>query len=332
MPRVVPMVLCLVATCLVEPVSRADAQADIDPEARALFERGVEAARGSRWEEAARLFAEADRRMANPNIRINLAAALVQTGRLVEARELYLRILEEHAGELADVEPAVREALGRVDSRLPRLEIVFEGMERGDVVRVDDEAVEVEDGRAVLRRDPGVYSLRLIRRGETFIARSVELTERQRASVTVVVRDAPAEGEEPVDGERLPTEPNWPAIATGLGGLAVAAAAIGPGIAVLDIQQDPRLRSYRVRTPVGQDACEQAANDTTAEGAEIVDLCGTGEALTVAEWVLIGVGSAVVLASAVWLAVQGFEVEIGSDVRAALAVGASSLSLRGSFP
>lgn len=296
-----------------------------DEEARSLFERGVAAAREDRWSAARELFVRADRLMPHPNIRMNLAAALVHTGRLRQAAELYELILEQHAAEIGDQAAWLRRALDGVRARLGVVTIRLDGAADGDVLEVDSEAVSLVDGGAVLFTDPGDHLIEVRRGAETIATRRLTLEEGERRTLSISLGEGDAiglgEGDampEPPEERSAPgaTEPNWPAIAfLGGGGLALGAL-LYPLIRTNDIQNSEELASYRIQFSESVDSICQA--NEAGGGVRIpglAELCSEANALFIAQIVLLTAGSAALIAGSVLLALQGPEVSIGPSAR-----------------
>lgn len=297
-------------------------------EAEALFARGVAAARDGEWERARELFTEADARLTHPNIRINLAAALVQTGRLRDAAELYARILEEHGEALGDRADEVRAALATVEGRLARLEIRLEGAQAGDQLAIDDEPVELDGDRAETRADPGSHAIEVRRGPETIAQRRVQLSEGERLSVMIpleVPPEAPRPATELASGAPRATEPNWLAIGLLGGGALALAGVLYPAIRIADIQGSEEFAAYRDMYDEDVAIC----GDSVPRVPGLVAICDEAGALYTAEWVLIAVGGAAVIAGGVLMLVLGPELEVGPSarVRPVLGPGLAAITL-----
>ncbi|MCB9591114.1 MAG: tetratricopeptide repeat protein [Sandaracinaceae bacterium] len=315
--RAAPRLLTLLGVLFVLASSSAVAQR---ADAEALFARGVAAAREGEWDRARELFTQADALLPHPNIRINLAAALVQTGRLREAAALYARILEEHRGALGDRTDEVRGALAQIEARLPTLELELDGALPGDLLEIDAEGVELADGRARIRVDPGSHAVEVRRGSETIARRSVELAEGARLSLTLTLEstpDRPTSNPSPGPAPAAATEPNWPAIALLGGGALVLASSLYPLIRMQELQGSEELTAFRDLYSEDVEVC----GPMVARPARLAEICSEAADLFIAEWVLVAIGGAAVITGGVLMLVLGPELEVGPSARVRPIVG-----------
>jgi hypothetical protein len=180
----------IVAFLVAVSLPAADAAAQDDPSAsevalaREQFRLGVSAAREERWEEARDAFQRSYELAPRPLTLLNLGGALVQTGMLVEGAEAYRRFLREvRTGRPARQRGAARTALEAAEARIARLRIYVTGVERGDVIRVDDEEISLSALELELPVNPGARVLTVERDGETVVRREVTLDEGERREV-----------------------------------------------------------------------------------------------------------------------------------------------------
>ena len=273
----------------------AHAQDAPDAGARAAFDEGVRAAQRDAWDEALEHFRRADALLVNPNIRINLAAALVQTLRLREAEALYGRILEEHADELDAAQRAeLRAVRERVEHRIPTLEVRLRDAPEPLTIEVDTEDAVQTAGATTLRLDPGEHELRVRRGDEVLATRHVRLEEVRRMTlvIPVAVRDDPPPA---------PRETSWPALLSTLGGAALVTATIGTSIAIADLQNDPDLVAARAAIPSYENVCDDPASPS------IASTCGQAAALEAAQWGLLAVGVAALAFGAVLFVIDAVD-------------------------
>jgi hypothetical protein len=104
--------------------------------ARALFREGVELADGRRWVEAADRFERVLAIRWSSAAAYNLAGALTELGRLVEACEGYRAVIR-HDGAPAKMRAEARRALSRLEGRLGSLRVDVTGDPTGVEVHVD---------------------------------------------------------------------------------------------------------------------------------------------------------------------------------------------------
>src|SRR5262249_25318213 len=116
-------VLSVVLTVLAVPTAHAQSDADT-ARARALFQQGLDAARAEHWVDARDAFVQSLGIAERPSTLLNLAAAQVQTGQLVEGAASYRRFLEiaTDAREAAHRTQA-EAALTALEPRIPHVTV-----------------------------------------------------------------------------------------------------------------------------------------------------------------------------------------------------------------
>lgn len=179
--------------------AQADAEAANTAAARSLFAQGMAAVDGEDFTGAVDLLRRSMALRDSPVVRINLALALVELGRLVEASELLRETIRmEPAGRHA---ARARAEIERIEPRFAQLRVRIESV---DAPREDpDASMTIElDGRQLpdalvgVRQpvDPGEHELQLRVGGEARDARRVTLRPGERR--TVDLRAAPGRREE----------------------------------------------------------------------------------------------------------------------------------------
>jgi hypothetical protein len=242
----------VVATLLAASPSLAQEESGEDREqtaaARALFRQGVEQTDGGHWAEAADLFRRSLALRESAVVAFNLGTALVHTGGLVEASELFRRAARD-----ADAPERLQAAAGRelaaIQPRIGRLTITVEGPLEGVELTFDDRTVRSEMVGVAAPADPGDHVLVARRRGEEVARAEVSVAEGSAASVSLTVPPAPVEVADPEDaartvvGDRGTTAPIPPGgddtgLIVGLvaGALALVAVAIIVTVVLLDGQ------------------------------------------------------------------------------------------------
>jgi hypothetical protein len=191
LPRLRAALLGLLVLCC---SARAAAQANEsdpgrDASARSLFEEGVKFAEQSQWENAVDRFRRALSLRNSSVITYNLATALIERGKLVEASEL-LRKVEQDEKVDASMKQSAQKQRAALADRIGRIAVVVHGKQPGDVVRLDDaELLDAQLG-VDIPIDPGSHQLRIARGADTLDQQSVEVAPGGGAQVTLV---APAE-------------------------------------------------------------------------------------------------------------------------------------------
>lgn len=205
--------------------------------ARELFGQGVEQSDAGRWEEAADLFRRSLALRESAVVSFNLGTALVHTGALVEASELFRRAARDPEAPARLQEAAARE-LGAVQPRIGRLTISVEGSLSGVELRLDERVVPTASLDVAAPVDPGDHVL-VARRGDDEVARAeVSVAEGSAATVSLSVPAAivdPLAAARTVVGNPSPPEPIVQNDDTGLVvGLVVGALAlVGAAVAVI---------------------------------------------------------------------------------------------------
>lgn len=135
--------------------------------ARQAFRDGVVASRQERWDEAVDSFQRSFELAPRPLTMMNLAGALAQTGRLVEAAEAYRSFLTmARTGRDARLRDEAERQLRELEGRIPRVRLRVLGRAEGDVLRLD----EYELGSSALDLpvavDPGEHTVTIVRDGQ----------------------------------------------------------------------------------------------------------------------------------------------------------------------
>jgi hypothetical protein len=154
--------LALAMAILVLPATSLADQGDAvhSAAARTAFEEGMKKADAQAWGEAAELFQRALSLRDSPVIRFNLAAALAELGRYVEASETLrgLEIDERAANDLRERARIKREGLG---PKLAWITVRVEGESKQVRVMLDEHALEPALLGVPAPLDPGGHRLRL---------------------------------------------------------------------------------------------------------------------------------------------------------------------------
>lgn len=214
--------------------------------ARELFREGVAHVRANEWPQARTAFERAYALVPRPSVLLNLAAAQVQTGRLVAGAESYRRFLREvTSGPDARRRPAAERALQEVESRIPRARIEVTGQRDADRLLLDGSEISTAVTGVALPVDPGDHELTVERDGETVGRTRFTAVESQEVSVHVRARSTrrrPAPIESPTrrrdrddddEGSAATSPILWTAIGVAVVGGVVAA------IVLLSGEEDP---------------------------------------------------------------------------------------------
>ncbi|WP_437716531.1 tetratricopeptide repeat protein [Sorangium sp. So ce448] len=163
--------------------------------ALALADKGWEHFQAGRYEEALAAFRDAYDQVHAPPILRYAARSCERLGRLIEARSLFQRVVDEPLDARAPPEFHEAQAKARVElaalaARIPTLEIAITG--------VAPSAVELTlDGEPVfqtgpLERDPGEHTVVASVPGQAPVTRTIRLSEGAKERVALVLTPAPA--------------------------------------------------------------------------------------------------------------------------------------------
>jgi hypothetical protein len=176
--------------------------------ARALFQEGVQFAELGSWARAEDTFRRALSLRVSPVLSYNLASALAEQGKLVEAFDVLSRTSFEGVG--ADLQTAASSLRGKLSRRIGRVTVSVIGMQPEDRVLFDGRSLfSAQLGRAVAI-DPGKHDVWLERAGQTLSQKSFVLGDGEQRvvelnGVALAVTDA-AESRSPIQPVGSDTE------------------------------------------------------------------------------------------------------------------------------
>jgi hypothetical protein len=177
-PSVLVLVVSLAPAAAFSQPSEQDSAA-----ARVLFQQGRGLAAGEQWSEAADRFRRALALRPTAAIRYNLAAVLVQQGKLVEASELARVVLQEAPAR--DPARAASEALLReVEPAIALLTIRIGGDASDVEVLLDGSVLAPARVGAPTPVDPGEHTI-LVRRGSVADTRVIRLDRGGSAALEI---------------------------------------------------------------------------------------------------------------------------------------------------
>jgi hypothetical protein len=163
---------------------RAQDDPNLSASARALFEEGMSFADGAQWDQAADRFRRALSLRDSPVIRFNLAAALGQLNKPVEASELLQRTLRDASAE-GEVKAQAEQLLAQLTPRIARLTLHVQPDAGGLELMLDGRTLAAAQIGVALPLDPGLHRARLVRAQEELEAREIELSPGQSGSLVL---------------------------------------------------------------------------------------------------------------------------------------------------
>ncbi|WP_437929605.1 hypothetical protein WMF37_10135 [Sorangium sp. So ce291] len=163
--------------------------------ARALADKGWEFFNAGRYEEALAAFRDAEAQVHAPPFLVFAARSCERLGRLIEARSLYERVIDEPLAASApqafqQAQADARAGLAALAPRIPTLEIAVTGAAPGAVELTLDRERVVQT--TPLERDPGEHTVVATVRGQTPVTKTIRVSEGERARVTLDLTPAPA--------------------------------------------------------------------------------------------------------------------------------------------
>lgn len=265
----------------------AFAQSDEDrAAARQLAKDGEKAINEKRWADAIDMFTRAESLVHSPIHLLFLARASANAGKLVKARENYLKITKEtiapdKAKVLHDAKASAEKELAALETRIPQLKVVVEGGEGKDPVVTMDGAPLPAALVGVFRpTDPGAHKL-LVKAGSLTAEQSVELKEGASETITLTLKGEagtktdPKEGPktDPKEGPKTDGDPKPPVDTPppsdgGTNGLRIGSfVAIGVGVVGLGVGTVFLLKSNSKKKEA-DDLCCAAANKPKVEALD----------------------------------------------------------------
>ena len=181
---------CATASATTTVAWPAFAQSDEDKAAaRQLATDGAKAMDAKKWADAIDLFSRAESLVHSPQHLLFLARAHVQLGKLVKAREYYLKIVKEEIPPAkkawVDAKTAAQAEIGAIEPKIPQLKIMVEGGDLKTVVVTIDGALVNSALVGVSRpMDPGEHKLEAKDGGMSATA-TVTLAEGGNETVTL---------------------------------------------------------------------------------------------------------------------------------------------------
>ena len=188
-------------------LAQAGDEAERTAASRALFEQGMRAVDARDWETAADRLRRSLELRPSPVVGYNLALALAELGRLVEASE-HLRAVQRDSPQGSDAHRLATQRLAEILPRLGRLRIDVTGARRGVEVHLDGSAVPDAVVGVPQPADPGDHRVSLHRDGDEIGASDVTVVAGELATVSLYAppgvalwpEDVPRPGAQPAGG------------------------------------------------------------------------------------------------------------------------------------
>lgn len=159
-------------------------------EAIAIADKGVEAFRSEKFDDAIDAFKKADQRFHVPKFLLYVARSQVKLGRLLAAKATYQVIVDEKLppyapDEFFTAQADAKKELVELENKIPTVRIEVNGLPAGQAptVTLDGATLPATDLGRPLARDPGAHTIVVTAAGRPQITRNVNLRESGSESV-----------------------------------------------------------------------------------------------------------------------------------------------------
>jgi len=175
-------------TALAQP-KKAEIEA-AKKQAIAIADKGVEAFRGQKYEDAIVAFSSADKKFHVPKFVLYVARSQVKLDKLIEAKATYKTIVDEKLppyapDEFFTAQADAKKELVELEGRIPTVRIEVNGVAEGQAptVTLDGVVLAASDLGRPLARNPGAHTIVVAAAGRPQLARTVNLRESGSESV-----------------------------------------------------------------------------------------------------------------------------------------------------
>lgn len=186
---------------LMLPIGGAHAQTDEEKAAaRSLAKQGAEAFAAGRHAETLDLMTRAEAIVHAPPHLLYIARSQAALGKLVAARESYLKVIREELGPTAprafkDAQQQAKEEVGPVEARIASLRIVLKGPGAAKVnVKLDGQPVPAVLVGVYRPIDPGKHVVTAYPIGLSPVEQTVEFADAEKKDVTLTIPAGGASG------------------------------------------------------------------------------------------------------------------------------------------
>jgi hypothetical protein len=184
--------------------------------ARVAAQEGHKAFFEQRWADAIDLFSRAESLVHAPPHLLYMARANEKLGRLVTAREFYMRVVKENIPSSAprafhNAQDQARQELPELERRIPHLSVKVKGADAGQkfVVLIDGKELPSALVGLPTPLDPGEHTVSAQAQGKSAEAVKLTLDEGQRQNIELELQ-ADASARLPAEGQNEPVEAGEP--------------------------------------------------------------------------------------------------------------------------
>lgn len=194
--------LSVLSLSLVAPAARgapAESKATTEQKAaaRALAVKAWELYEAGKYTEAIEQFQKAEKTFHAPTLVWGAAKACLKSGRLLEARALFQRVVNEKIPDNASVEfrgaqQTSKEALADLEPRIPTVQISVRGAAGRPVALKIDGALSPAELDKPVAMDPGPHQIAAVPEGGDAVAKNLDLKEGAHERVEIDLTPTPA--------------------------------------------------------------------------------------------------------------------------------------------
>ncbi len=181
--------LALAMTVAATPLVKAQTD-DERAQARAAFQRGVEAYGAERYEDALRSFQEAYRVAPHPSVRVNMANCYERLGRPIEALGHFERFLVEAESASPSQQQEVRAAVRRLRQQVG--EVFLRVQPTGATVQIDGVLTRTAPVLEAVELARGTHRVEVSMAGFSATSRSFEVRGGDRVELNVTLEESTA--------------------------------------------------------------------------------------------------------------------------------------------
>ena len=275
------------ALSLLLPAGRAEAQSDEDKAAaRVLATQGGEALSGKKYAESLDLVSRAEQMFHAPTHLLLIARSQVGLGRLVAAKETYLKLTREELG--AGAPPAFKRAqqdgkdeMTALEARIASLRIAVEGGgQQKFTVKMDDQPVSPALLGVHRPVDPGKHEIVIYPVGQSPVKGAIELKDGEKKELKLTIPEAvpggvPTSSTDNPDGPLKPDAGKGEAPSgffTPMRGAGIGVAALGLGGVVVGAVFLTKALSTQSDADALADACGKSCSLAQQNAVKAADL------------------------------------------------------------
>jgi hypothetical protein len=261
-------------------------------EAKQLVTTGQAAMKSQRWADAVAAFRHADELEPSPQTKVELARALVRQGKLVDAsRALHAAVESAKGAPHRRAVDAAKKLLDEVEPRVPWIQLVVQGPEKGVHMFIDGQEV---DASSELPYDAGEHTVAAEADGFGREEQKVSLVEGAHAKLTLEMKkSAPvAVDASPDDGSRGKGSVLPAVVGLGVGAAGLALGAVFGVMAFDEKSKADDAKAGYTRCAKSPDCSSKTLAGYTSDFNNALDTSKTNGTISTVGFIVGGVGVA----------------------------------------